>query len=243
MKCSVCDPTLADEWCFDLDTYLECELLGWCGGSPCSHLHIHTHSPPSPSQADDSLYKLYTQSSSGQVQNVILRHRMYALHYPSMQLSLTPVAALLSVLTNHLLRPAPAPPALCVDTWWAGPQLTIKTCHNERIMDLLCGDGDRFPISECSERSLNEDWGDPNHVNLNISDIESSFSKRDEDREGSQKQPPEQGLLSILFGPFSKHSPGFTSHLLIFKLNQTFIDAMNPRIMRILRSNLWSHFQ
>ena len=28
VKCSVCDPTLADEWCFDLDTYLECELLG-----------------------------------------------------------------------------------------------------------------------------------------------------------------------------------------------------------------------
>ena len=47
---------------------------------------------------------------------------------------------------------------------------------------------------------------DPNHVNLNISDIESSFSERDEDREWSQKQPPEQGLLSILFGPFSKHS-------------------------------------
>ena len=46
---------------------------------------------------------------------------------------------------------------------------------------------------------MNEDEGtqDPNHVNLNISDIESSFSERGEDREWSQKQPPEQGLAAI----------------------------------------------
>ena len=33
-----------------------------------------------------------------------------------------------------------------VDTWWSlPPQLkTIKTCHNERIMDPRCGDGDSF---------------------------------------------------------------------------------------------------
>ena len=89
--------------------------------------------------------------------------------------------------------------------------------------------------------SLNEDedWGDPNHVNLNISDIESSFSKRDEDRDWSQKQPPEQGLLSILFGPFSKHSPGFANYSPSINFNQENLHVLNFWIKGIINKTFY----
>ena len=85
---------------------------------------------------------------------------------------------------------------------------------------------------------MNEDEGtqDPNHVNLNISDIESSFSERGEDREWSQKQPPEQGLAAIysvwsLLKTLNQGSR-LICHALIF--NQPNLNPLDLKTSRLL---------